>query len=160
MSWLSGKAIIARKGVAVLVTSLFPHHQWHIWRFERVPANWWASPENRMEYLQWLAAKLNYTKLEDWYQVTTLTIRKNYGTGLLDIYDNSVIEMLRANFPEHDWKPWKFLRVGGTWWNKMENQVAYCTWVMEQIGLSNMEDWYHVTVQQVINLHGTLIVEI
>ena len=66
-----------------LLSKVYPDHKWLPWLFKHVPSNWWESMENRLQYLEWLKQKLNYTTLEDWYKVTYEDFMNNKGCTIL-----------------------------------------------------------------------------
>ena len=74
------------------ITTLLPHHEWHIWKFNYVTKNFWTDPENLLAYLRWFEQELGMKKPEDWYQVSHLDFRKNYGKLALMKCDERVIE--------------------------------------------------------------------
>ena len=56
--------------------------------------------------------KQEYKTMEDWYQITSEIIGKNYGSGLLTSrkqgYGGSPYLLLKTVYPDYDWLPWKF----------------------------------------------------
>jgi hypothetical protein len=39
-------------------------------------------------------------------------------------------------------------------WNKYGNVLAYMEWVADKLGITDMEDWKNVSVEQLSVLHG------
>ena len=51
--------------------SVYPGHNWMVWRFGRVPTNFWEDEKNQISFMDWLGVKLGFNKMEDWYKITT-----------------------------------------------------------------------------------------
>jgi hypothetical protein len=58
---------------------IYPTHSWVPWKFQAVPRGFWASETNRKQYFDWLGSQIGIHSPKDWYQVTSETIRENYG---------------------------------------------------------------------------------
>jgi len=49
------------------LSSLFPHHQWKLWKFGQVPKGFWEMKQNVFEYLDWMAEQYGLQNvLGDW----------------------------------------------------------------------------------------------
>ena len=53
-----------------------------IW-YDHVPPGFWRRSANRRAFMEWLERKLDVRKPEDWYELTSATIRRFGGRGLL-----------------------------------------------------------------------------
>jgi len=51
---------------------------------------------------------LGIATLEDWYNITKQRFDKNYGSGLLDFYNGSLILAITGCFPDYNWQVEKF----------------------------------------------------
>ena len=51
-----------------LLSSIYPEHNWQLWKFNQVPANWWIN--NAKLFMEKAARELNIKSLEDWYNVS------------------------------------------------------------------------------------------
>jgi hypothetical protein len=60
--------------------TVYPSHQWLVWKFERVPTNWWASAENQREYMDWLGTRLGVGEMVGWYRISQDDFEDNHGT--------------------------------------------------------------------------------
>eukprot|EP01114_Cavostelium_apophysatum_P021582 TRINITY_DN7577_c0_g1_i1.p1 TRINITY_DN7577_c0_g1~~TRINITY_DN7577_c0_g1_i1.p1 ORF type:complete len:631 (-),score=127.68 TRINITY_DN7577_c0_g1_i1:279-2171(-) len=85
-----------------LVTSLIPDHDWKMWRFKRVPNNFWQDENNVREYLRWLTVELDITAPEDWYQVSYQQLLALGCKQILDSY-GGLTPLLTAFYPEQSW---------------------------------------------------------
>ena len=60
--------------------------------------------DNQIHFLMGLGKKLEYKKMEDWYQISEKDIEKLGGdTYLVQYYSNSIKNALLSNYPEHKW---------------------------------------------------------
>jgi hypothetical protein len=73
---------------------------------------------------------------------------------LLNYYKDSTSSALATVYPDHEWLPWQFKRSPKSYWASLENQRTFMEWVKKQLGLSKLDDWYSVKVQQVQELGG------
>lgn len=80
------------------VKDFLPRHEWHEWKFVRVPLAFWESPRNRNRYLGWLGRKLGFRRHSDWLQIRRHHFVENYGGGLLARY-HSYIDAVRELLP-------------------------------------------------------------
>lgn len=90
------------------LTTLYPEYSWKLWKFEKVPQEFWQDIQNRRLFFEDLAKKLNITSWENWYDVSSQTIRENGGSGLIEAFGAQAVV---SSFPEYDWQLWKFNRV-------------------------------------------------
>jgi hypothetical protein len=66
--------------VALAVSSVYPSHEWHVWKFSQVPKGYWEQLSNQRAYFEWLAQQIGVSSLGDWYGVTAATVHKHYGS--------------------------------------------------------------------------------
>ena len=52
-----------------VIMSLVPESEWLIWKFAKVPSNFWEDVQNQKLFLEHLAKHLKIEKPEDWYNV-------------------------------------------------------------------------------------------
>lgn len=67
----------------------------------------WNNPQAIPLYCEYLTAKLGFTNIDDWYNLTPNNLKDNYGSALLVKCHSSTITALKFLFPEHIWLPWK-----------------------------------------------------
>jgi hypothetical protein len=72
----------------------------------------------------------------------------NYGSGLMDRYNNSLYDLLCNVFPEINWKPWKFHQVSRGFWNDRENCYEYLKWLSDRLCIQNVDEWYQVSISK------------
>lgn len=123
--------------------AVYPHHEWHAWRFPQTPAGFWAEPVNQRKYFDWLAKQLDFKSHEDWYHLEKPQIVETGGLALVQNYfRGSIPSAVMSSFPEHKFLPWKFTRVENHFWKTRENRRAFFDWLGQQLGVTRFEDWY------------------
>jgi len=50
-------------------------------------------------------------------------------------YSDSPVKLIMSVYPQHDWKPWKFVNAPGSFWKDVRNQVAAVLDVLETRGV-------------------------
>ena len=68
--------------VQAVLSDYMPQHPWKAWCFQSVPQCYWASPENRREYLLWLGEQLGFQSRSDWSRLRREHFSNNGGSGL------------------------------------------------------------------------------
>ena len=139
-----------------LLRQVYPNYEWYFWKFTQAPhKNAWDSMENQLQYMTWLGDKLRYRKKEDWYQITNRIFTDNYGSALVtNYYNSSPILLLKSIYPEYKWLFWKFTSAPNNSWDSKENQLEYINWLSQELGFTNMEDWYKITRNIFIKNYG------
>ena len=134
--------------------SVYPEHDWIIWKFVYVPKKFWENIENQRKYFDWLAKELNVKQPDDWYKVTLSHVDEFHGSGVLDYYSGSLIKALSFVYPHHSWQE---KRVPNGYWNNEQNVIQFLEEVRKELGIKVMEDWYSISAQHLIKLGGTTI---
>jgi hypothetical protein len=117
-----------------------------VWMRGRVPWGFWTYGPNRRKYMDWLAQRLGFHKVEDWYGVTGKDFRRNFGGRLLAMFGDSPAAVLKDYRPRHPWKEWLFERAPQNFWDDPANQRRYMDWLAKRLRIRRPEDWYRVTV--------------
>jgi hypothetical protein len=120
----------------------------------RVKQGTWHNTTNHKLYATWLGKKLGYEKIEDWYQISSETINKYYGSGLIKCYQGSPSLFLKSVFPEYNWFEWKFKQVSQHFWKNIENHKLYANWLGEILGYEKLEDWYNISTEKICQNNG------
>ena len=73
-----GSGLLSRYGnsPSKVLLSLYPNHNWMMWKFERVPSGFWDSAKNKKLFLDWLSKELKLKQLDDWYRISVQEIRR------------------------------------------------------------------------------------
>ncbi len=79
-----------------------------------MPDGFWFDIKNQREFLDYLATQVYHlSNLDDWYSIRSREIEDEGATAMLsDSYRNSYVAALQTIYPEVEWYPWKFSRVG------------------------------------------------
>lgn len=130
-------------------------------------SGFWEDVANQRKYLDWLARQLNIKDMDGWYKVTYKDMQTRKGSRLLQLYGYSVIKVLKAVYPEHDWHPWLFNKVPAGnyhsvtrriltfakgYWNDKGNRKLCFEWMSTKLGINKWEDWYQIRTQDVVKL--------
>jgi hypothetical protein len=154
------------------VQTIYPDHNWQLWKFTQAGKSFWTEPANRKKYFDQLKNKLGILSAEDWYQVSTKQIEEHGGSELLNTYyGGSLIEALKQNYPEIQWQPWRFQELPIGIWKSIDHK-KYFEWIAKEFGiqrfgkalqivcLTTSEDWYNIRLQDINNKGGgTLIAQ-
>ena len=123
---------------------LYPDKKIYPWLFSMSPMGLWDKKENRIAYIKWLAKKLKFTKIKDWYNLNTRNdFNNNSGGGLLAVKkkdkDQSVLALLKEAYPSFNWKPWLFRTSPQGLWQDKKNHKLFLNWVFkkEKININN-----------------------
>jgi very-short-patch-repair endonuclease len=123
--------------------------EWYPWLFHGGTSNsYWASTENRLKYAEWLYKHLEFSKKEDWYNVSQDTFRENYGSGLIlnpRTYNGSHIKFLEDVYSEDTWYPWLFKQTTQGYWKNLNNRLRAMRWFQEKCDVKTQDDWYKIT---------------
>jgi hypothetical protein len=128
-----------------MISAVYPEHEWVPWRFNQVSKGFWNNMENQKQTMAYVAKQLNIKDLNEWYGVTVSQVEKIAGSGLLNVYNNSLIKLLQSVYPEHPWQVWKFAQVPRGFWDSNENQREYLRVLQEQLNISKLSDWHSVS---------------
>eukprot|EP01118_Nematostelium_gracile_P014883 TRINITY_DN587_c0_g1_i1.p1 TRINITY_DN587_c0_g1~~TRINITY_DN587_c0_g1_i1.p1 ORF type:complete len:240 (-),score=50.19 TRINITY_DN587_c0_g1_i1:376-1095(-) len=86
-----GIASVTSSSVIAMVTSVYPEKDWQMWRFYGHVLKEAEFPR----FIEWLGKKLNITKLEQWYKVSSIEHGIDKKNGLAEILTNV--------YPNHTW---------------------------------------------------------
>ena len=120
----------------------------------------WDDAENCRNYLFWLAHKLHFRYMQDWYESTDAQFYNNKGMSLLRRHDWTRVEVVKAYFPQYDWYEWLFRTTPRGFWHKPENRQRYYAWLGEKLGFRQPADWWRLTCDDLWNNYGTTLFNI
>lgn len=72
-------------------------------------------------------------------------------------FGDSIYEALVDAYPEHHFLPWKFASVPRAFWADPKNQREFLDWVGVQLGLKSLEDWYSVSLEQLVEYRASRV---
>lgn len=108
------------------------------------PHGYWNARENVCAYVEWLGNKLQYTNVEDWYNVSQNDFNTNKGIGVLGKFDHSYLNVLCYVFPDFQFLPWKFTTVPNGFWTDFEHIKQYLDWLYHHLGYTELYDWVNI----------------
>jgi hypothetical protein len=157
----SGTQLLQRvfnHSLAAALKVVYPHHEWHEWKFSVAPRNYWSDPAAPQRFFDWISLKLGITDdrgvthLERWYSIKRTDITQHGGAGVLRKFENSLARALMTLYPAHDWEPWRFEMVPISWWTNVSNQRRFFEAIRLKLGVETMEDWYGISGKAVQDL--------
>jgi hypothetical protein len=109
-----------------MLENIYPYYDWHPWKFRRVPRDLFHPREMRIRFFQWFADSNGISNPDDWYMVKISQFIDSGGQSLLARNAMSLFDCLVEDFPEYDWKPWRFQSAPkGTWNNRTSSMVQF-----------------------------------
>jgi hypothetical protein len=124
--------------------SIYPHHRWLPWLFNRTPRSFWKDMSNRKEFFDWVASSRGITGMEEWYNVPSQDVAAAGGVSLLNAYyEGKLSHALISVYPTHKWKPWRFVQVPKNCWSDLVNQREFMDSLAKDLQLSSLLDWYY-----------------
>lgn len=136
------------------LNNLYPDKDWDIMDVRnRVPRNYWNDKQNHREFMDSLMKKLNLKDPLDWYTISVETIKQNGGSKMLACYPN-ILSALEEIYPECNWDPYLRLSLPNNYWDNDEHVTVFIKKCEEFFNIHSSEDWYRVSVQQIIMLKG------
>src|SRR5690242_4779254 len=87
-----------------LLQSIYPMYPWDITRFAKVPKHHWENPEHVKHFIQALELKLGIHKPDDWYGITSDTLKRVGGLHLISNVD-ALQRALQVAYPSVEWRP-------------------------------------------------------
>jgi hypothetical protein len=141
--------------MSTALTSVYPEHEWLIWKFVHIPKGFFQKQENCKKFFEWLGKKLGVKNFEDWYNISLQDVVKYGGKNLLLFHGGSLRASLAFTYPDYDWQNWRFPRVSRGYWDNIQNVKISLEWIGQQLKVSNLEDWYRVSVQEINQLGGS-----
>ncbi len=133
-----------------------------------VGKQYWQLSAQR-SFLDNLAKKLHISRPEDWYKVTSTTLKQYGATGLLKKYNYSPSKLLINVYPEYllhistishsdnlvkyNWDIFNFTQLPSGYWNDISNQRSFLEGLAKKLHIDTKDDWYKIT-QATLNQHG------
>jgi len=116
--------------------------------------DFWEEITNHRLYLDYVGSKLGVKNLDDWYDVKASDVLKHSGGTIFSKYlGGCVSKALAIAYPEHWWRPWRFVVVPRFFWNNHVNHRTFLFDFANSHNFSSWENWYHVTNDEIIH-HG------
>jgi hypothetical protein len=144
-----------KSSVSAAIMTLFPEHPWQLWRFTALPLGFWSNVTHQRQYFDEFMKRNGITQLEDMYNVTTSEIAQQGGSGLLrGVHNNSLWAALKAAYPEHEWRPWRFRTAPMGFWQQRENQQWFMECLCADLGITTTEQRERITREDIQRYGG------
>ena len=89
--------------ISKMLTAVYPHHVWHLWRFPRVPVGFWANINHQKDFIYWLEEKLDIKNLKEWSRISLVQIQQFAPTTIFQTMGG--LEKILSNiYPDLLWK--------------------------------------------------------
>lgn len=92
-----------------MLSTVYPQHKWHLWKFAQLPSVYWHSLSNQREFFDHVECVLSFESKEAWYSTPESKVIQLGGQRFLSVYGGSLYTALRSVYPNYDWLPWRFL---------------------------------------------------
>lgn len=135
-----------------LLSTIYSDTEWLPWKFAKTPKGYWADKTNQRAYLEWLAKRLGYTDMDDWYKVKSQDFIANFGSGLLASFNNSPVALLNSAFPDHPFHPWNFSTASDNVWKDDKQMKEVLQHIQVLLKIKSKEDWLRVSPAQITKL--------
>jgi hypothetical protein len=89
--------------------------------------------------------------MENWYSITSETIRKYGGNHIISKY-GTVSKLLESIYTEHKWQTWRLGKVPHGYWQNMQNRVDLVEWLGKELKIQELDDWYRISDNQIQQL--------
>lgn len=142
-----------------LFQSVLPHLPWNVNRFVTVPKNHWKSIANQRKMFDEIGNALEVTSPDDWYSVTIEKVLRVEGSGgLLVTYKNSLSDALKAIYPEHEWKSYRFSATPHGLHESWHEVEGFIKDAEKKLRIKSSQDWYRVSQDMLWRLGGGQLV--
>lgn len=129
--------------------SIYPEYTWnpHL-KVGSSPNYHWRSEKNQRIQMDEMAEQLGIETQHDWYKVTTRQLQRIRGRSIIqDYYNGSLLNALKAIYPEFEWNKDQFHHAQRQSLEK--KMIAYHRKQLDHYGallnLNTQQDWYKVT---------------
>ena len=138
-----------------LMKLVYPEHEWIPWNFTQAPQGYWKIKENRLTWCEAFRKQHEIKDLDDFYKYQ-LSDWEQFPGRCVGFYGDSIVNMLKELYPEHQWREWRFKgQVPKHFWTHKENIKRWFTLeIAEKFGWSQMEDMYQLTQPIITDNYG------
>jgi hypothetical protein len=138
-------------------TKWVPEFTWSVYMFKNLPQRYFDNDENKRAWLREFEEENNIKTPEDWYEIKSSQIMiKDKGSTLYGKFKSTPILIMRFLYPKFDWKEWLIISgAPNNFWGKKENCLRYLLWLKDEVGFTEEEDWYKLTIRLLIDNNGS-----
>lgn len=95
--------------------------------------------------------------MDDWYNTTKEDFIANGGLNIIRKYNKSVSTALKIIYPFHKWKLERFKYKPRGYWDIANHQSEFFSRLGDQLGYTQMDDWYNVTTEDITKNGGASV---
>jgi len=99
-------------------------------------------------------------RFDGFYHLSNRKVQELGGAGLLAKFGGSLVEALKSAYPERTFHVWRFDKVPVGFWSDESHVQEYLKWLMSELNLFHMEDWYNVTPKQLEDNYGRTLLNL
>jgi hypothetical protein len=115
----------------------------------------WTIQANRRGFLIWLGNELGYETAADFYRLALPEIKSHGGYTMLKYHEReNIATTVTQLLSEIDFLIWEFPSVPPGHFQDAKNRMKYIQWFEREMKIQNPQDWYKVTVDEVLKRHG------
>lgn len=148
---------IYKNSVPTMLEAVYPDYNWEFWKFPKAPNGCWNTLAKQRKFMGALGVELGYANLDGWYTCMKKTIQERGGHGSFNIY-TSIIDVLKAVYPEHPWVVWNFKNARLAWGDR-HVQKGYMEHLKGVLGYTTMDDRYKLTAKHFGSNNGNMVFE-
>jgi hypothetical protein len=94
----------ADNSAAILVCKAFPQYPWKLWKFNQFPKDTFDNLVNQREFMDWIGTQMGHAEGKQWVRMwedmSMWRMLQKGGETLLGKYNNNMLELLSAVYPE------------------------------------------------------------
>jgi hypothetical protein len=137
-----------------LLQSVYPKHDWKPWKFDIVPRGFWSSSQHRRNFVDDFARTIGVSNLDQWYSLTSDRFKQTKLASMLTVTKLSLPHAIMDVYPEHEWEPWRFNRLPGSWWESKEHRRQYFDFLVTTLELESPIKLLRLPVEKVHQNYG------
>lgn len=139
--------------VPAALKAAFPEHEFLEWKFNKLPVNFWASRDNQLRYVEWLALQVGVKQLSDWYSVPSHVALASF----IEPHKRSLPLALQTLFPDHAWDDTRFIRTPAapSDWVELRRRLLGC--VDFGSASPSLSQWYALDADELSRSGGSYL---
>eukprot|EP01114_Cavostelium_apophysatum_P004727 TRINITY_DN1506_c0_g3_i1.p1 TRINITY_DN1506_c0_g3~~TRINITY_DN1506_c0_g3_i1.p1 ORF type:complete len:599 (-),score=143.45 TRINITY_DN1506_c0_g3_i1:226-2022(-) len=143
-----------------MLTTLIPNHEWDLDRFNKKEDGLWKDKTFQAMIVDRIRKRLKINAPNDWHDITAKEFSKAGGAALLQLYNQSLYEVLKEIYPSATWDRERFeKKKEGGYWKDPQNAREFLERVAKNLGVKTMEDWYGVKAADIARFGGGTLVQ-
>jgi len=137
--------------------TIYPHHCWQPWRFQKTMNKFWQGDVNRRAYFEWLVRHKGFSIPHLFYALSKNDFCDNHAATLLQHFENTSRGVVVKIFPELKWENWRFANAHV--WFLANTLPDFLIHVGEQLKLKVCEDWHFVSKDILRRIGGCRVLD-